>query len=87
MNKLITAIQPFLQKQTIYVYEDNVKIDAVQVSYTNFVEKMVELSRQYTTGDIEIIGPKQYTKGLGNQILETELTRYGKNIINITYKS
>ena len=86
MNKLIIMIQPFMAKQTIYVYEDNVKIDAIQADYKNFTNSVIELTRKYATGDVEIIGPENYTKGLGNQILKSELEKYNKNIINITYK-
>ena len=86
MNKMISIMQPFVKKQLVYIYEDNIKTDAIQINLSNFAEEMVALTREKEVTEIELIGPKQYTKGIGNKILEIELTQYKENKINIIYK-
>ena len=86
MNKMISIMQPFVKKQLVYIYEDNIKTDVIQINLSNFAEKMVALTREKEVTEIELIGPKQYTKGIGNKILEIELTQYKENKINIIYK-
>lgn len=86
MNKMISIMQPFVKKQLVYIYEDNIKTDVIQINLSNFAEEMVALTREKEVTEIELIGPKQYTKGIGNKILEIELTQYKENKINIIYK-
>lgn len=86
MNKLISILQPFTVKQTIFVYEDNMKTDAIQCDTNAFANEMVELSKKYNANSITLIGPKQYSKGIGKKILETEIDKYNGNTIEIIYK-
>ena len=84
-KKIIGMLQPFDNKQMAYVYEDNNKIDAVETNLDNFAATVLGLIDKYKITDINIAGPKQYAKGIGDKIKEQGLNKYSNNQIQIKY--
>lgn len=64
MKKIIGIVNPFELKQDLYVYEDNVKIDAVQPNLDQLSKAIFALVEQYDIQEIAIKGPKTYVNGL-----------------------
>ena len=79
MKKIVSVIRPFTLKQNIFVYEDGNKIDVASVDLETIADKIVELANQYEIKNIQLIGAKNFSKGIENKINEAEMTKYGKN--------
>lgn len=68
MKKIIGIVNPFELKQDLYVYEDNVKIDAVQSNLDQLPKTIFALAERYDIQEIAIKGPRTYVNGLKNSI-------------------
>lgn len=84
-KKIIGLLQPFDLKQNIYVYEDGNKIEIVETKVDNFTSEMLQLINKYKIEDIELAGPKKYTKGIGTKVQEEYIKNYSNNNLNIKY--
>ena len=84
-KKIIGLLQPFDLKQNIYVYEDGNKIEIVETQVDNFTSEMLQLINKYKIEDIELAGPKKYTKGIGTKVQEEYIKNYSNNNLNIKY--
>lgn len=84
-KKIIGLLQPFDLKQNIYVYEDGNKIEIIETKVDNFTSEMLQLINKYKIEDIELAGPKKYTKGIGTKVHEEYIKNYSNNNLNIKY--
>ena len=84
-KKIIGLLQPFDLKQNIYVYEDGNKIEIIETKVDNFTSEMLQLMNKYKIEDIELAGPKKYTKGIGTKVQEEYIKNYSNNNLNIKY--
>ena len=84
-KKIIGLLQPFDLKQNIYVYEDGNKIEIIETKVDNFTSEMLQLINKYKIEDIELSGPKKYTKGIGTKVQEEDIKNYSNNNLNIKY--
>lgn len=84
-KKIIGLLQPFDLKQNIYVYENGNKIEIIETKVDNFTSEMLQLINKYKIEDIELAGPKKYTKGIGTKIQEEYIKNYSNNNLNIKY--
>jgi len=84
-KKIIGLLQPFDLKQNIYVYEDGNKIEIIETKVDNFTSEMLQLINKYKIEDIELAGPKKYTKGIGTKVQEEYIKNYSNNNLNIKY--
>lgn len=84
-KKIIGLLQPFDLKQNIYVYEDGNKIEIIETKVDNFTSEMLQLINKYKIEDIELVGPKKYTKGIGTKVQEEYIKNYSNNNLNIKY--
>ena len=82
-KKIIGLLQPFDLKQNIYVYEDGNKIEIIETKVDNFTSEMLQLINKYKIEDIELAGPKKYTKGIGAKVQEEYIKNYSNNNLNI----
>ena len=82
-KKKIGLLQPFDLKQNIYVYEDGNKIEIIETKVDNFTSEMLQLINKYKIEDIELAGPKKYTKGIGTKVQEEYIKNYSNNNLNI----
>ena len=67
------------------VYEDGNKIEIIETKVDNFTSEMLQLINKYKIEDIELSGPKKYTKGIGTKVQEEYIKNYSNNNLNIKY--
>ncbi|AXF52464.1 MAG: hypothetical protein [Caudoviricetes sp.] len=84
MKKIIAIIAPFQLKQDVYVYEDGNKVDIRYPKLEELEETIFSLSEQYDVEKVNLIGSKQFNRGLVKKIKEKELSKYQKNRLDIT---
>lgn len=83
MRKIVGILRPFDILQTIYVYEDNNKIDCAKVAFKDLNDAIFELSSKYDIEEVNFLGTKQFNKGIQNKLEAEEMTRYNKNKLKI----
>lgn len=83
MRKIVGILRPFDILQTIYVYEDNNKIDCAKINFKDLNDTIFELSSKYDIEEINFLGTKQFNKGIQNKLEAEEMTRYNKNKLKI----
>jgi hypothetical protein len=83
MKKIIGMIKPFDMKQNFYVYEDGNKLDSASPTIDEINETIFALMQEYGVSQLDLVGPKQYNKGLSKKIKEAEMVKYDKNTLEI----
>jgi hypothetical protein len=83
MKKIIGMIKPFDMKQNFYVYEDGNKLDSASPTIDEISETIFALMQEYDVSQLDLVGPKQYNKGLSKKIKEAEMIKYDKNTLEI----
>jgi hypothetical protein len=83
MKKIVGIISPFDMKQNFYVYEDGNKVAAATPTISTLNETIFSLSEQYGVSQVDLVGPKQYNKGLVKKFKEAEMAKYNNNKIEI----
>lgn len=68
MKKIIYIAKPFLAEQTLLVYEDGNKIDAIKTTMPNLYESIMNLAQKHEIKQIDLAGPKSYTKEFAEKI-------------------
>ena len=81
MKRIIGVFKPFSFKQKLFVYEDDNKIDSLEVSIEDLKNAVFMLSEKYEIDTVDLSGPKQYVRGLSKQLEEAETKKYNKNSI------
>ncbi len=82
MKKIVCMLKPFSIQQQIYVYEDGNKIEAVECTIEDFTETIFTLNNNYEGLDeVDLVGPKQYAKGLQFMLEYEEKQKYGNGVI------
>lgn len=84
MIKIVGICKPFEMKQRIFVYDNGNKLDAEDVNLTDIHNTIFKFIEKYNCNDIEFIGPKSYTKGIGKKLTENAISKYGENKLKIT---
>ena len=85
MKKIVTILQPFDLKQTIYVYEDGNKIQVAEVETTDVANEICKIAQATEVKEINLGGAKQYSKGVGKKIRETAAAHYSNIELEIIY--
>ena len=84
MNKiLLVNIKPFTFTQTISIFEDGNEVRTVTVPMNKIEEEILILAKKDNISEVNLIGPKVYTKGIQKKIEKAELKTYNKNILDI----
>lgn len=83
MKKIVTMIRPFSMEQTLMVYEDGNKIDIAKTTLEDLYPNVFALMEKHDTYQLDLVGPKSYTKGLKNQIETAAIAKYESNKIEI----
>lgn len=86
MKKIVASLQPFELKQTLYVYEDGNKIDVVETTMEDLDNSIFALVEKYQIKEVDFFGPKQYSKGIKNQIEKKGIEKYSSNNFEIVIK-
>ncbi len=83
MKKIVGILRPFDYQQQLFVYEDGNKIDSIQSTVDSLPTTIIELSQKYEIIQIDLTGPKQYSKGISQKIKSEECTKYSTNSLKI----
>lgn len=83
MKKIVSVIKPFIMQQNVFVYENGNKIDVINSTLDDIEDNFLNLIDKYNIEQIELIGPKNYSKGIKKKFQEKELSKYNKNSVNI----
>ena len=84
MNKiLLVNIKPFTFTQTISIFEDGNEVGTMIVPMNKIEEEILILAKKDNISEINIVGPKVYTKGIKKKIEKAELKTYNKNMLDI----
>ena len=84
MNKiLLVNIKPFTFTQTISIFEDGNEVGTMIVPMNKIEEEILILTKNDNISEINIVGPKVYTKGIKKKIEKVELKTYNKNMLNV----
>lgn len=83
MKKIVGVIRPFDMTQNFYVYEDGNKLATETCRIVDLNETVFSLSDEYAVIQVDLVGPKQFNRGLSRKIKEAEMTKYGVNKLEI----
>ena len=75
--------RPFTFSQNFVVYEDGVEIANTQVPMNILEESIIAYAHQHNVSEINIAGPKIYTKGIQKRMQKVELEKYNENTVEI----
>ena len=80
---LLVNIKPFTFTQIISIFEDGNKVETMAVPMNKIEEEILILTKHNDISEVNLIGPKVYTKGIQKKIEKAELKTYNKNILDI----
>lgn len=83
MKKIVGVLRPFDLKQNFYVYENGNKIDAATPTVDEINSTVLAFVEKYDIEQLDLVGPKQYAKGISKKFQEAELNKYNQNKIVI----
>ena len=83
MKKIIALIKPFDYKQKVLVYEDGKEIETTHSTISELSNIIFMLSDKYSIQQIDLVGPNEYSKGIGRKIESEEFIKYNNNKLNI----
>ena len=82
-KKIVGVVRPFDKKQNFYVYEDGNKLAIATPTVDEINDTIFSFVDTYDVHQVDLVGPKQYLRGLGKKIKEAEFTKYSKNELEI----
>lgn len=82
-RKIIGMIEPFSLRQTFYVYEDGNKIASAEPKIEEINETVFSFMQEYDVNELNLLGPKQYNRGLSKKLKQEELNKFGLNKLEI----
>lgn len=80
---LLVNIKPFTFTQIISIFEDGNEVETMAVPMNKIEEEILILTKHNDISEVNLIGPKVYTKGIQKKIEKAELKTYNKNILDI----
>lgn len=83
MKKIVGVLRPFVLEQNFYVYEDGNKIDTAEPTVEEINDTIFNFIDKYQVTQVDLVGPKQYSKGISKKLKEAEIKKYSRNIIEI----
>lgn len=83
MRKAVAMIRPFELRQNFYVYEDGNVIAHEHPKMDEINETITSFMHDYGINHLDLVGPKQYNRGLSKKIKEAVSTKYSNNELEI----
>ena len=80
---LLVNIKPFTFTQAISIFEDGNEVETMVVPMNKIEEEILILAKHGNISEVNLVGPKVYTKGIQKKIEKAELKTYNKNMLNI----
>lgn len=75
--------RPFTFSQNFVMYEEGVEVTNTQVPMNILEESIIAYAHQHNVSEINIAGPKIYTKGIQKRMQKVELEKYNENTVEI----
>ena len=83
-NEIVNDFMKFFYNKNIFENDED-KIEIIETKVDNFTSEMLQLINKYKIEDIELAGPKKYTKEIGTKVQEEYIKNYSNNNLNIKY--
>ena len=83
MRTLFIYARPFTFTQNIIMFEDGTEIENEAVPMNKLEESILCLAHLNNIKEVNIAGPKVYTKGIQKKIQKAELNKYNENTLEI----
>ena len=80
---LLVNIKPFTFTQIISIFEDGNEVETMAVPMNKIEEEILILTKHNDISEVNLIGPKVYTKGIKKKIEKEELKTYNNNMLYI----
>lgn len=80
---LLVNIKPFTFTQIISIFEDGNEVETMAVPMNKIEEEILILTKHNDISEVNLVGPKIYTKGIQKKIEKAELKTYNKNMLDI----
>lgn len=80
---LLVNIKPFTFTQIISIFEDGNEVETMAVPMNKIEEEILILTKHNDISEVNLVGPKVYTKGIQRKIEKAELKTYNKNMLDI----
>lgn len=80
---LLVNIKPFTFTQIISIFEDGNEVETMAVPMNKIEEEILILTKHNDISEVNLVGPKVYTKGIQKKIEKAELKTYNKNMLDI----
>ena len=80
---LLVNIKPFTFTQIISIFEDGNEVETMAVPMNKIEEEILILAKHNDISEVNLVGPKVYTKGIQKKIEKVELKTYNKNMLDI----
>ena len=85
MNKIIGIIEPFFILQQLYIYKDNIKVEAITTTLDTITNDVSNLIEEYEIEEVDLKGPEKFSKKFGKEIEKSMLSKYNNSSIKIKY--
>ena len=83
MKKIVGVLRPFDYEQNFFVYEDGNKIDSANPAVDEINNVVFGFVEKYDVHQMDLAGPKQYSRGIEKKYKEAEITKYSANTMEI----
>lgn len=83
MAKIVGMLGPFNPTQTLIVYENGQKLAVVEANMDNLYDTVFSLIDTYEVDQIDLTGPKNFSRGISRRIEEAEMEKYSYNKVKI----
>jgi hypothetical protein len=83
MKTLFVSPKPFTFSQNFIIFEDGEEIANTQVPMNILEESLIAYAHLHNVSEINIAGPKIYTKGIQKRMQKVELEKYNENTVTI----
>lgn len=80
---LFVSPKPFTFSQNFTMFEDGEEITNTQVPMNILEESIIAYAHLHNVSEINIVGPKIYTKGIQKKMQKIELEKYSENTVKI----
>lgn len=83
MKKIVALIRPFDYRQKVLVYEDGNEVEQIYSTISDLSNIIFMFSDKYSTQQVDLVGPNEYSKGICRIIEGEEFLKYNSHKLNI----
>ena len=82
-RKIIGVLRPFERRQSFYVYEDGNRLEMQRPTIDEVNNTVFALSDKYDVTQVDLTGPKQYSRGIKKKLELAEMEKSSTNKLTI----